>query len=324
MNQPARTQPLAQRGRHLNIVYFVESARTHSIRISLAQARWILAISTGVVLWAMISIVWIASLDSILGQTRGYLQTALSNIFEYQVKYDHVFDAAYPEEETPGYYAEGSHLSSNNPVIEEASAKQASKVGFVQKAAEAIPVAPVQAAVASEVGATPKPQDVVVPPAAALPSGVNDKLLLTHIKLSQRGHNLTMVFDVTNSNQKKKAEGYIWAVLELPSIEGKSTFVGAPEHARFDSVGKIINPSSAYRFSIQRFKKKDFQFKISSNDRVKIASAKIYYSSLSGKDIRIEDVPSESLAVSTANDVSTPKESPTVGADEPSSATEGE
>ena len=295
MTQPERQAMPHQRDRYLNIVYFVDSARTRSIRITLAQARWLLAGATGVSLWALLSVGWILSLDQILTKTRAHLATALSNIFDYQVKYDHIFDAAYPDDATQGYYAEGSLLPANNPTTE-AAPQQATKPTNTMPEVSQPQAQLVQSSRDQAItGAT-----TTQVPSAALPTqspatnGTAPTLTMTHFKLTSQANKFLLIFDINNFNQRKKAEGYIWAVITLTNPDGTQQFLGAPDHAKFDKDGKITQTTSAYRFSIQRFKKKDFEFRAPHASSSKVLSAKVYFSDVSGNDQHSVDVPVES------------------------------
>ena len=118
MRREKNQSPSSDRTRYLNIVYFVESARSHTIRINLRYARW--AVAAGVVIcgWTIGSIFWIFSLQVQTGKTRDRLATALTTIFDYQIKNEKVFDVAYPTDATNSYYSELAQLPSNNPIAE--------------------------------------------------------------------------------------------------------------------------------------------------------------------------------------------------------------
>ena len=118
MRREKNQSPSNDRTRYLNIVYFVESARSHTIRINLRYARW--AVAAGVVIcgWAIGSIFWILSLQVQTDKTRDRLATALTTIFDYQIKNEKVFDIAYPTDATNSYYSELAQLPSNNPIAE--------------------------------------------------------------------------------------------------------------------------------------------------------------------------------------------------------------
>ena len=87
------TQPAHNdRTRYINFVYFVESARSHTIRINLKYARWTVGGVLVVFAWAAGSVFWIASLRWQVQETRDRLESSLTTIFDYQIKNDKVFE----------------------------------------------------------------------------------------------------------------------------------------------------------------------------------------------------------------------------------------
>ena len=83
------------RTKYLNIVYFVDSSKSYSIRINLVAARWALVLLIGVTLWSLISVAWVINLTQVVAKTRLSLGEALTGVYEYQLKYEHVFDKSY-------------------------------------------------------------------------------------------------------------------------------------------------------------------------------------------------------------------------------------
>lgn len=318
MAKEAATQNHAPRERHLNVVYFIDSSRTHSIRINLSHARWILAGAIGLTLWAVMSLVWILSLDRILDTTRSHLSTALASVFDYQVKYDKIFDLAYPDAAQHGYYAEGSHLSSNNPTAANEEKSANTVVASRDAAKEKEPAAANVPAMATVVNNNAAPPVVSALPYSTAPSvkekdkekeKEKDKVATSVVQesttplssiatldirkplLRKSGDKLSLEFDMINRESKNKSEGYVWAIVNLNLGDGSQKSLVAPASARLNKSGAVENQTSAYRFSIQRYKKKDFAFSLPAGNDLTISEVKIVYSDLSGKDRHESIVP---------------------------------
>lgn len=298
MAKDVAVQNHAPRERHLNIVYFVDSARTHSIRVNLSHARWVLAGAVGLTIWAVMSLAWILSLGRILDTTRNHLSTALASVFDYQVKYDKIFDVAYPDASLNGYYAEGSHLSANNPTTtndvrpaEKPAAAVAVKEAAVPAMATSV-TAVGQPAAATAVVAPPTSETAAVTPAQA--SAAQSSVASLDIRkplLKKSGDKLSLEFDMINRETKNKSEGYVWAIVNVKLADGSQKSIVAPTSARLNKTGSVDNHASAYRFSIQRYKKKEFGFILPTADESAITEVKIVYSDLSGKDRHESIVP---------------------------------
>ena len=302
MAKEAAAQTQVPRERHLNIVYFIDSSRTHSVRVNLMHARWLVAGAIGLTLWSFQSLAWIVSLDHVLKTTRDHLSSALGSVFDYQVKYDKIFDKAYPDAALQGYYAEGSHLPANNPTTPEervaekianetAPVKETAPVNQTTTAAltTAKVAAPAAAAAATTVAATTTTANAAktsdqAATAADKGDGKFGSLDVRKATLSKGSDGkLNLVFDMTNRETKNKAEGYVWAIVGLRLADGTTKNLVAPPTARLNSTGMVENPQSAYRFSIQRYKKKDFSFATPAGDGWTVANIKIVYSDTSGK-----------------------------------------
>jgi hypothetical protein len=269
------------RSRHLNIVYFVDSAKSYSLRVSLVAVRWIVALSIGILLWAIISVGWIVSLGSILNDTRDYLGQALSIIFEYQVKYDKVFEQAYPEDKTPAYYAQGAASSTNSP-IQSDSKKSTESAGMISQAVNTIPNGSEKTAVQSKAETTPAVAALstenlksIADQGVAESPGIN--MDVKNFTLKESKGVMTLVFDISNKDPKRKAEGYIWAVASLDLASGGAKKIAAPSHVGISEDGSINSYKSTYKFSIQRFKRKDFSFAVPTDQSWKIASLIVSY-----------------------------------------------
>ncbi len=331
MDSDHKSSSIPERVRYLNIVYFVESARSHTLRINLRHAKWAIAGVLVLCVWSFGSIIWILSLKHQITGTRTHLESALSTVFDYQIKNDKVFELAYPIDATNSYYSEAAQLASNNPVSDKRStipetnltAKE-NKSPDKDVAQESQQTAPIKVSpeksqtpsVASTSGAAPAKQVIV--------ETVNEKSLATDTaaksksprddasgkligisspRVSKTGPKMVLEFSITNSNPKR-AEGYIWAVANIQTASGQIVRIIAPEHAKLDrETGEIAAFKAAYRFSIQRFKEKSFDFAIPSGVKEwKLTKLIISFSDLNATRTDQVELPVESLAVTHQSD----------------------
>ena len=309
MAKEAAAQTQVPRERHLNIVYFIDSSRTHSIRVNLMHARWLLAGAIGLSIWSFLSLAWIVSLGHVLNTTRSHLSSALSSIFDYQVKYDKIFDVAYPDAAQQGYYAEGSHLPANNPITpDDRAAEKAISDSLTSKdsvmanpSLQNPPITVTKDIAATEAAnaANAKSSANAVAAKYSDPTSMSDAsevktgaLDIRNSSLTKSSDKLNLEFDMINRESKHKAEGYVWAIIGLKLADGSIKNIVAPTTARLNGNGVVERPTSTYRFSIQRYKKKDFSFSAPASEGWSIASVKIVYSDLTGKNQKETIVPS--------------------------------
>lgn len=342
MERPATQPSPNDRTRYLNIVYFVESARSHTIRVNLRYARWGLGLAAIVCAWSAGSIFWILTLQFQVSETRERLESSLTTIFDYQIKNDKVFEIAYPADQTNSYYSEAAQLASNNPVSDPSQAKNpaphpedkltlaktespAQKTGEMPAAksvdapvGKAVPVVaakmtdkPIEKIPAKP--NTPEAQSTLTPvhaTAAVADANVNSEtpranpssealVNITAAQISKTGNKIALVFDINNLSEER-ADGYIWAVAKFTMPDGQSTYVGAPQSLKLDPAnGQIKSVKSAYRFSIQRFKKKDFEIKAPAIKDWKLAKLTIHFTDINRQKEDQINIPVDQLAVNS-------------------------
>jgi hypothetical protein len=314
-----------EKTRYLNIVYFVESARSHTIRINLTYARWTLGLLAIIAVWSISSIFWIGHLKYQSSKTHDRLEQALTTIFDYQIKTEKIFDEAYPAEDTSGYYAELAQLPSNNPVADEKPSttnqnksssqpqgkpinKQASARSLTSneapKQAQNTTEKPTIALKSPDLEATTSTKIAVAAQQASNETETPTKpdLEISGAKLSKSNGKIYLNFNMKNKNPDR-AEGFIWAVAFLTSENGESKQLAAPNHTRIDNTsGEILAPKSGYRFSILKFKNKEFDFKTPSSTEWKLTKLTVHYTNIDGKYEQKIEIPVEQVAIPSVAD----------------------
>ncbi len=319
---PKKPSP-GERTRYLNIVYFVESARSHTIRVNLTHARLAVAGLALVGIWAITSGFWIAQLNSQSVKTRQRLENALTTIFDYQIKSEKVFEQAYPPESSNSYYSEAAQLPSNNPLAEGAPSEFGK---HDEKRPEKTPTdlvattkpEPTTSSVALPVGNKLKPTATVTTaittpvsakhsdqsPDKSSPLGSAD-LDISAAKLSKTDAKIALNFSMKNKTSQR-AEGFIWAVAMIINESGTTKPLVAPDHTKIDTKsGDILSARSAYRFSILKFKNKEFDFKIPGGATWKLAKLTIHYTDIKGSNEQKVEIPVDQVA--TTNVADTPE-----------------
>jgi hypothetical protein len=338
MERSSKQLAQSDRTRYLNIVYFVESARSHTIRINLKYARWAVGFVAIIVTWAAGSVFWILSLKNHVHDTRQRLESSLTTIFDYQIKNDRVFEIAYPADATKSYYSEAAQLASNNPVMDpkstnpssgssspSSSAQTASRAPEVtvsnQPSSSTVtgsiaktqpdekPISartdPKQAPAVSSTTTSNAPTQKSTIVAASFDSTTpvrsdNAKPLIevSGAKISRAENKIELNFDI-NNRRTERAAGYIWAVAAFSSPDGKTSHSGAPYHVQIDTnSGKITSVRSAYRFAILRYKKKNFEFKTPATKDWKLTKVTIHFTDVNHQKEDVVNVPVDQLAIS--------------------------
>jgi hypothetical protein len=311
MDAESKRASTLERNRYLNIVYFVESARSHTIRINLRHAKYAVGAAIAVAVWALSASVWIMILRHDLSQIKDRLESSLSAVFEYQIKNEKVFEIAYPADSTNSYYSETAQLASNNPLSDHTPEPVPQKSPEKPEPSAAPKETTIAAAKTTPPPAAPKETTVAAAKTTPPPSAPNAEqspttsnlISISAARLAKTGSKMTLNFAITNSNPKK-AEGYIWAIATFASTDGKNVAVIAPEHAKLDKqTTAIASFKTGYRFSIQRFKDKTFEFKVPAElEEAKMAKLSILFTDLEGETNGVVELPVDTLAVNQSSD----------------------
>jgi hypothetical protein len=277
--------------RRLNIIYFIDSAKTRSISIPLGRLNLLLALIFLVFSWAFASIFVIAWFGEKQLALSTRLKSSLATIFEYQSRFDNVYELAYPpatpspdsgqDPAPPGLRAEeyaesipsesshsqptavvgalahsqGAALPTPETAVPQESRGQSAGPGTSQ-----LPSNPVSATSQNAQAAqVPAPGDIGESKGASV--GTGDVLVTVGNTTLEKGSNgVALHFELANRSTRTRAEGYIWAIAEFVGDDGQKYFIGAPRELKLNANGDPTNPEKATYFGIKRFKKQSFNF----------------------------------------------------------------
>ena len=244
--------------RHVNLIYFVDAAKTKTVRVSLRTAS-IMAIACGVVvLWSFASGVLLVRLEAKQSDLRSELSTSRAVIFEYQTLHDGVFERAYPEVKDRKF------------------------------AAASIPPGKQTAAVEPE-KASPKATEAPVmtdtPEKAKMVSREDPKspVSLSNPSVIRRDGVFEVFFDLRNSDSSKKAEGYIWGIAAVERQGGERISLTVPKSLTVSVTGDPLNTEHGQRFGIRRYARRSFIFSLPSRFEGRVLTVDIAFSGQAGK-----------------------------------------
>lgn len=241
-----------KREKFLNVIYFVDGSKTYNLKVSLRSVMICLGVATAVVLWSLSSIVFLTkSRVEIAGLKKEYAKS-LAKIFDYQISAERVYDQAY-QKETPKQPA---------PAVE------------IKKPIEAQPV------VAATKAEPAKPnEDTSEGDTAEKPIDHSLKIIASNPRFKAEAGMISFAFDLKNENSHGQSEGFVWVVAEVQLANGAVTKLVAPGSVSLDSAGDIKNHKQAYRFSIKRFREREFKLK-DPKDAVELKKATVFVTDL--------------------------------------------
>ncbi len=244
--------------RHVNLIYFVDAAKTKTVRVSLRTAS-IMAIACGVVvLWSFASGVLLVRLEAKQSDLRSELSTSRAVIFEYQTLHDGVFERAYPE------------------VKDRKFAAASIPPGKQMAAVEPEKVAP---------KATEAPVMTDTPEKAKMVSREDPKspVSLSNPSVIRRDGVFEVFFDLRNSDSSKKAEGYIWGIAAVERQGGERISLTVPKSLTVSVAGDPLNTEHGQRFGIRRYARRSFVFSLPSRFEGRVLTVDIAFSGQAGR-----------------------------------------
>ena len=232
-----------KRKRLLNVIYFIDSNRTHSFKLSVNAAVW-MAASLGLIICLGIgSSIWLMEELNNQKHQNQRISTLLSTIFEYQVRYDQVYERTYPQ---------NIQNKKGQDLIVDAEKKVEPK--------KEPPKSEVQPKLAQK-PKKPEPPKKKQKPVAAKKSASKSIITIENpvYKLNKKG--LVVTFAIKNPSKGIKAEGYLWGIATYIDQNGDRKIVTAPSNLGPHKNGIPEHIRAAPRFGIRYFKSKSLKFK---------------------------------------------------------------
>jgi hypothetical protein len=266
-----KESPFKAKSRVFNIVYFLDAKKTKSLKVPLPVLRIVLACFVMCLCWTVGSVFLVDHLMDRIHELDNRLVESNAAIFDYQVKFDGVYDIAYPKGDLDLY-----SLVSGQPGVADfedqddvydadAAMTQAEQVAQQKK---------------GSLSAKPVAHKIDRNENDALKSAIEpeDPKIFPSLKIGRakikHGNNFTVLSILIKNSAKGKVAGKVWAVATLKEQESEKYFV-SPEPVGVDNTGLAMTPSKSKRFALKNFSSKKFKFRIPKKDREKLDHVKV-------------------------------------------------
>jgi hypothetical protein len=288
--------------RQLNIIYFIDSSKTRTIKIPLGRVSALLLVLSAVGVWSVGSAVLLNLAYGERTELTTKLRTALATVFDYETRVDGVYDIAYPSGKTgAGPSVAKAESETPPPAVETALAKLASDEptgtaeevdaagangedgGVQMPAAKSLSAKSLPKARETAESRKPEPSD---------PSASGAPILVGNPVVESGGSGLQVRFDLTNKSGRR-AEGYIWGVASFKSDKGEVTYIVDPPTLGVKTDGEVADPSRSANFGIRKFKKMSFNFPVDKGLNGTFTGIKIGVTDKSGANRTTYNVPVE-------------------------------
>ncbi|MBI2602659.1 MAG: hypothetical protein HYW48_06360 [Deltaproteobacteria bacterium] len=244
--------------RFLNIIYFVDDSKTHSFKISLKWLNMVLVFTGFIFLWSLFATFALLGTFNSYNVTLDKLKFSLETIFEYQSKYDSVYELAYPSDK-----GSDTQLAEVAPAPHSESEEVDSHIEFGDA----------DGSIVVKTDANNWPVDIENPVV------MRDK------------SNVELNFAIKNKISPQKTEGFIWAVAVWKDTEGKKHFLGSPQGIKINKQGLVIDAwKNANTYSIRQYTDKNFGFKVPESATGFLNSIEIWMMDKAGKTAKFDIV----------------------------------
>ena len=260
----------------LSVIYFVDAKKTRSFSLSLTKVNLILAIFFALVFWSGSSIYFVYSSLEEKNILKDRLHASLATIFEYQSRYDGVYELAYPRviKKAVSSFVAISPESEQKDLKPEQ--KKTTKKGKAKQKKEV--------AEKKEVDKFDPSNIVLSIEKVESKADSNWPVIVEDISYQKEQDDFELNFAIRNTQSPERAEGYIWSVVTLVDEKGKRAYIASPSGVKVDEKGKIKNPpKGANWYSIRYYKAKSFYFQIPEKKQINIKEIKISMMNLEGQ-----------------------------------------
>jgi hypothetical protein len=269
VKEKAANRPRSERKRYLNIIYFIDSKRTRTLKFSIKTGYLTVGTLCLLVSWSLIASLLLIRENGLNKELRSRSRYLLSAIFNYQTRYDQVYEKAYPNDGDP-------LLPSGATVEDRIAALPAVKPDDVNDekpaapfqtvvrptpptlAAKALPPAPESA---DEAG-VPVPKEKVIANAMNQFPKNEPTLAIENFSSAIHDETLTIRFSLKNTNKGSKASGMVTAQARFFESGKDGVWLDTQSEGTESTgdTGDQDDPSSDVHFNIRYYKNKVFHF----------------------------------------------------------------
>lgn len=274
-------KPVTQipRKRQLNVVYFVDSSRTRSFRLPLRRLNFLLLVFFGIFAWSIASVAVIGIMVQDRMQISRQLQESLAVIFDYETRFERVYEKAYPsdgrlvaplaDKDLDRDPDEPPALVSVNNAVAAASTAEDNAIELEEDMGED------GGESADHVDDTP---------------AAEDRISVEDPEIEEIENTLEIRFKIKNELSPSRVEGFIWAVADFRDQNGSISYIGSPSSIDVGGEGTVKQKQRAHRFSIRHYKRKQFSFPFPKDRQGTITAIHIGVQYQNGKE-SLFDVP---------------------------------
>jgi hypothetical protein len=296
-NKKRKPAPFKAKKRVLNIVYFLDAKKTKSLKIPMPMAKGLFAFIALGVVWSVASIFVVGMLESKVSNLQDDLVESNQVIFDYQARFDGVYEAAYPSKKSnlyelvnraPEAIAEENIVSSADPKNSigikdskerESEVKLRQTVALAAKSLGENNPATSYNSRSGEIESSDVREEVEDQNSKSERLTDNKKeKIFPDLKIKKArikpGKDGTVLSILLKNQSSKKVSGYVWAVATLEE-NGEVKHLVSPSRVSLNENGTISDPKKSNKFALRNFSNKKFKFPIGADQISSLSHIKV-------------------------------------------------
>ena len=238
--------------KHLNIIYYFDSQKTKSFRVSVPVAILGLTTLVGLFIWVIVSPFLIIEANQAMRKKDQKISRLLTSIFDYQTRYEGVFEKAYP----PSQEYPLSSSNSEESLVQDKSSSDGLDVKATASTKSEQTI--------NDQEKEQAPMDKPSPESQAVKAEIPREEFAVHIekpKARLYGDTLEVDLSLKNLANPKKTGGWIAGVATFELENGDKKLIATPEGNQLSTAGRPENLKHTISFSIRYYKAKRLIFK---------------------------------------------------------------
>lgn len=264
----AGIRPRSERKRYLNVIYFIDSNRTRTLKFSIRTSYLTVGTLGLLVTWSLVASLLLVREHGLNTELRSRSRSLLSVIFNYQTRYDQVYEKAYPNDTAPVPVTPGGTdaAPSLTAQAEEEGDEDDGKTSHPNSAKAAAVAAlaartPTLGALANDNSVSQPKEKIIATAIGRLPTG-EPPIAVENFSSALHDETLTVRFSLKNTNKGNKATGMVTAQARFFENGKEGIWLATQNEGAENMIdtGDQDDPSSDQHFNIRYYKNKVFHF----------------------------------------------------------------
>lgn len=243
MNHNPQNSQKVNRKRFLNVIYFVDSNKTKTFKLSLKTSYILFSLMIVMFFWSIFSSVLLVSHYNRASIRSEKIRKLLTTIFNYQTRYDQVYEKTYPSKIIDKKTDDASIAAREDPTSQSSQNSESEDI-------------------VSNLAPSKNNNTEDTPETASTSSELEPQVKVEKFDLATKPNGLSLNFAIKNLDRPNKANGYVIGFAKFLDPTGRAKLITSPTGIQEEEpINKWALPQE-HRFSIRYYTKKTLDFEL--------------------------------------------------------------